>query len=174
MRSIRQASMPQDQDTVRELFAEYLNWVCPILLAEYQAAFDPQVVLAADMQKIDIFLPPQGGLFLAFADETVAGCSCARRIGPSIAELKRMFVRPEYRRLGIGRSLVERTIQSAAQAGYTAIRLDSARFMGEAHALYYSLGFRDIPPYPESEIPQVYHSHWVFMELVLPGNRIHE
>jgi GNAT superfamily N-acetyltransferase len=76
-----------------------------------------------------------------------------------------MYVRPAFRRKGIGRALAQRLISEARGIGYASIRLDSTRFMKAAHALYRSLGFREIEPYPESEIPPEFQSHWVFMEL---------
>ena len=78
-----------------------------------------------------------------------------------------MYVRPAFRGKGIGRSLLEKLIEAAREIGYWRLRLDSATFMTEAHRLYHSLGFKDIEPYPESEIPAALHQHWVFMELAL-------
>jgi hypothetical protein len=60
--------------------------------------------------------------------------------------------------------MVERLIALAAADGYDRIRLDSPDFMTAAHALYRSAGFTDIEPYGESEIPDAYKSHWLFME----------
>ena len=60
--------------------------------------------------------------------------------------------------------MLDRLISAAEAAGYVSVRLDSPLFMTEAHALYRSRGFMDIAPYPESEIPDQYKSHWVFME----------
>jgi GNAT superfamily N-acetyltransferase len=87
-----------------------------------------------------------------------------RRIREDTGEIKRMYVRPDYRRRGIGLALLEALIAEARQIGYPTIRLDSTRFMKAAHALYRSLGFREIDPYPESEIPQELQHQWVFME----------
>ncbi len=69
---------------------------------------------------------------------------------------------------GIGRALVEAAIQEMRTAGYSTLRLDSARFMTEAHAVYRSAGFHEIAPYAESEIPEEFRIHWIFMELSLP------
>jgi len=172
MTTIRQASMPEHRVEVRELFAEYLRWVCPRIYEEYQAVFDAESILVHDTETVDIFLPPKGILFLAFEDDSLAGCACSRTIGNQIAELKRMFVRPSFRRKGIGRLLVNETIKAVRQSNYSILRLDSAGFMSDAHALYRSLGFRDISPYEESEIPVEYRKHWVFMELSLAHSSI--
>jgi len=58
-------------------------------------------------------------------------------------------------------------VGAARLAGYERVRLDSSQFMAAAHRLYRSTGFDEIGPYPESEIPDEYKSHWVFMELKL-------
>ena len=167
MTTVRQASMPEDRDALQELFAAYLRWACTRIYDEYQAVFDAESIIVHDMETIDIFMPPQGLLLLAFQDSSVAGCACIRRIGGGIAELKRMFVPPSFRRNGVGRMLVSETIETVRRLGYETLRLDSAGFMSEAHALYRSVGFRDRPPYDESEIPPEYRKHWVFMELNL-------
>jgi GNAT superfamily N-acetyltransferase len=167
MITIRQAFMPDDQVAVHALFAEYLRWVCARIFDEYRAEFDPEGILVHDMEAIEIFMPPQGWIFLAFDDGAPAGCACARQLEDSIAELKRMYVRPNHRRRGIGGLLVDATVGAARQSQYSVLRLDSAGFMSDAHALYRSFGFRDRPPYDGSEIPPEYRQHWVFMELEL-------
>ena len=90
-----------------------------------------------------------------------------RKIREDIGEVKRMYVRPAFRGQGIGRALLDALIQEAGQIGYPRIRLDSTRFMKEAHALYRSAGFVEIAEYPESEIPAQFREHWIFMEMVL-------
>ena len=79
-----------------------------------------------------------------------------------------MWVAPECRRGGIGGDMLDRLISVAEAVGYGSVRLDSPLFMTAAHALYRSRGFMDIAPYPESEIPDRYKSHWVFMERLIP------
>jgi GNAT superfamily N-acetyltransferase len=90
-----------------------------------------------------------------------------RRIRPDMGEIKRMYIRPEFRGMGIGRALLEGLIAEAREIGYPRVLPDSTRFMKEAHSLYRSVGFEEIGPYPESEIPAEYQSHWILMELKL-------
>jgi len=87
-----------------------------------------------------------------------------QRIGPETAEIKRMYVDPLHRRGGLGRAMLGQLIAEAQITGYERVRLDSPDFMTAAHSLYRSTGFKDIGPYPESEIPDEYKPHWVFME----------
>ncbi|WP_375478840.1 GNAT family N-acetyltransferase, partial [uncultured Nostoc sp.] len=114
------------------------------------------------------FLPPSGRLLLGQYEEEIAGCACLRKIGEDIGEIKRMYVRAQFRRKGIGRSLLEAIINEAAYIGYSMIRLDSAPFAKEAQTLYHIFGFQNIEPYLEkTEIPLEHQANWVFMELVL-------
>ena len=152
---------------VEALFREYLEWVCPIIYREYQVRFDPAAFVEHDMASLQIFSPPGGRLLLGYAEAALAGCACVRTLGPHLAEIKRMYVRPAYRRQGLGRALVDACIEEMRAAGYATLRLDSARFMTGAHALYQAAGFRPIGPYPESEIPEEFRQHWVFMERAL-------
>ena len=164
---VRQATMPADQVEIQELFAEYLRWASARVFDEYGVTFDAKEDLLHDLETIYTFLPPQGYLFLAFEGDLLAGCACVRKTGDHVAELKRMYVRPNFRRKGIGRRLVAEAIKATQEATYSLLRLDSARFMLDAHSLYRSCGFRERPPYEESEIPPEYRKHWVFMELNL-------
>jgi GNAT superfamily N-acetyltransferase len=164
---IVQVETDEHRRHVRELFWEYLRWANSMLNREFGISFDIKSMLEQDMVELDKFLPPEGRLLLGQYDHQIAGIACMKKIGEGIGEVKRMYVRPEYRRKGIGRALLEAVIKEARQIGYSNIRLDSTRFMKEAHALYRSVGFQDIEPYPESEIPEEYRSHWVFMEMAL-------
>ena len=167
MLTILQAAIEEDKAIVLDLFAEYLHWAVPIVFREYGVVFDADEVLKHDQENLQIFAPPNGRLLLAYEESIPAGVACVRTIGPQIAEIKRMYVRPDFRRRGIGRGLVDKTIKEARAAGYSTLRLDSARFMTDAHAVYRAAGFRDISPYLESEVPAAYHPYWVFMELSL-------
>jgi GNAT superfamily N-acetyltransferase len=163
MLTIRQAST-EELPEVRALFWEYLQWANGMLSQSYGVSFDIATMLQQDMAEIGKFMPPKGRLLIASDATDVFGCACARTHDPNIAELKRMYVRPGERRKGVGRSLVEALIADLRGAGCLSLRLDSAGFMHEAHALYHSLAFRRIDAYPESEIPAALHGDWVFME----------
>jgi GNAT superfamily N-acetyltransferase len=161
---IHQAETKEDQAHVRELFWEYLDWANARLNEEYDINFDIASMIERDMAKLDVFMPPHGRLLLATEGPHVTGLACMRRVREDIGEIKRMYVRPDFRRRGIGLALLEALIAEARQIGYPTMRLDSTRFMKAAHSLYRSLGFREIDPYLESEIPPEFQHQWVFME----------
>lgn len=167
MVTIVEASIPKQRDVVRDLFAEYLRRVCSRLREEYGAVVDADSLLMHDVKTLDAFLPPRGLLFLSSAEGAPAGCACIRTIGNGIAELKRLYVRPDFRGRGIGTGLVQAAICKIQQLGYFTVRLDSAGFMSDAHRLHRSLGFRDIMPYEGSDVPKKHQKHCVFMQLDL-------
>lgn len=154
---------------VQKLFCENLSLTNLKIVSEFNINIDVNAMLEHNMATLHQFAPPTGSLLLAEFEGKIAGCAGLRKIGEGVGEVKRMYVRPEYRRRGIGRSLLLAIINEACQIGYFKLRLDAAPFAKEAHALYYSVGFQNTEPYPESEIPQKYHPRWVFMELVI-GN----
>jgi GNAT superfamily N-acetyltransferase len=152
-----------DTTAVRQLFWEYLQWANARVQDEFAVSFDIASMLDMDMQTLDKFAPPDGRIVLAIHEGSVVGLGCLKRLKPSVGEIKRMFVRPEVRGAGIGRALLNALLTHAKAAGYSEVWLDSAAFMKAAHSIYRSAGFRDIDPYPESEIPSSFHSNWVFM-----------
>jgi putative acetyltransferase len=97
------------------------------------------------------YAPPHGGLWLAGAGPDAAGCIALRPMEPGICEVKRLYVRPSFRRSGIGRELVRVALTEATRIGYNRVRLDTLREMKAAVALYQGMGFRETAPYRDGE-----------------------
>ena len=97
------------------------------------------------------YASPRGGLLIATVAGEFAGCCALRALDASdytnACEMKRLYVRPQYRGLGLGRRLVEATLDHARQADFGCVLLDTLDDMEAARALYDELGFEDIPPY---------------------------
>jgi len=129
---------PDEMDAVRELFREYAEWVgSSICFGSF----------AKEMAELPGRYSP---LLIALHDGQVAGCAALRQIDPGIGEMKRLYVRPAFQGIGLGRALLERVIAEAEAAGYQALRLDTLPKMERAIALYCSLGFREIPAYGDN------------------------
>ena len=94
-----------------------------------------------------VYGPPRGVLLLAEIEGILAGCAAVRPLGDVTCELKRVYVRADFRGAGLGRRLTETALHSAREMGYKSIRLDTLPQMKAAQRLYEDLGFHDIPAY---------------------------
>jgi len=121
------------------------------LFLEYAAALEVDLCFQDfDRELLELpgrYAPPTGRLILACDGSASAGCVALRGIGAGICEMKRLYVRPPYRRHGLGRTLAGEIIAAAREAYYDRMRLDTLESMHEAIALYESLGFRRIAAY---------------------------
>jgi GNAT superfamily N-acetyltransferase len=156
-----------DHQQVRELFAELVALDTAYmreLRLDLQAALDFYYD-SGEEELPGVYSPPGGGLFLATYGAEMAGCGAFRRMTPDICELKRMYVRPEFRGKRIGWQLAGTLIQRARAAGYCLMRLETTTYLEKAIALYSALGFRTCQPY--YAIPEALQKIAIFMELDL-------
>jgi putative acetyltransferase len=108
------------------------------------------------------YAPPGGSLLLARQGGRPVGCVALRRLSKTVGEMRRLYVVPGHRGLGIGRALAVAILDEARAQTYRRVRLDTIAGMNEARALYADLGFVTIPPYRHNPVPGA-----IFMELVL-------
>lgn len=98
----------------------------------------------------------RGALLLARVDGALAGCCALRPLDnadyPNACEMKRLYVRPAYRGLGLGRQLAEAIMDAARLHGYDSVLLDTLDDMEAARTLYEELGFEEVPPYYHNPI----------------------
>lgn len=167
--------LPAESETqyqqVRELFAELSAWDTSQVS---RLGLDGQKALDFYYASGEEALPgayalPKGRMLLATHSERPAGCAGFYGMNREICELKRMYVRPEFRRSKIGRQLTESLIAAAKEAGYSVMRLETVTFMDTAIAMYRSFGFKTRQPY--YVIPESFRAITVFMELNLGDAR---
>lgn len=107
------------------------------------------------------YAAPSGRLLLAAIDGALAGCGGFRALADcdhaNACEMKRLFVRPAFRRFGLGRVLAEALIDEARRAGYSTMLLDTLDEMESARELYASLGFVEVAPYYFNPIPGAHY-----------------
>ena len=105
---------------------------------------------------------PAGALLLAYLESIAIGCAGIRKLDEEVAELKRMYIRGEYRGYRIGVNMLEQCLQKAKELGYKKIRLDTLQSMEKAQSLYRSFGFYEIPSYRYNPLEGT-----IYMEKVL-------
>ncbi len=119
----------------------------------FEGGFDPAASIAAD----DADLVPPGGAFLAvMVDGEAVACGALKRIEGEVASLKRMWVDPTFRGLGLGRRILVALEDQASELGFTLVRLETNGALGEAVQLYRSSGYREVPPFNDDP----YAQHW--------------
>ena len=107
------------------------------------------------------YAAPRGLFLYAFVGNELAGCCGLRPLDAAAdanaCEMKRLYVRPVFRRFGLGRLLVEALLQAAKDMGYACMLLDTLSDMEAARNLYQDLGFEEVPPYHLSQIPGMHY-----------------
>ena len=108
-----------------------------------------------------VYAPPGGLILLATVDGAIAGSGAFRPLPdadyPNACEMKRLFVRPAFRRFGLGRVLAQALMDRATEAGYSSMLLDTLDDMEAARSLYESLGFTEVPPFYFNPIPGAHY-----------------
>jgi putative acetyltransferase len=150
-----QAETPTHISQARELFLEYAQSLGFSLCFQN---FDKELAtLPGD------YAPPDGRLLLAEYEGQLAACVALHQIGFEVCEMKRLYLRPQFRGKGLGRALADRIIAEARQIGYRRMRLDTVEpVMQDAVAMYRRLGFQEIAPYCANPIAGA-----LYMELPL-------
>jgi len=155
MTRIVQVSSPTEIEAVAALLREYAAALGQDL--GFQGFSEELAGLPSDYRF------PRGAIFLALDDDVATGCVGLRPLAwPRIAELKRLYVRPQDRRHGIGALLSQAALSAARAAGYHLVRLDTLPTMLAAQRLYETLGFSEIEAYRFNPVPGTR-----YMELVL-------
>jgi putative acetyltransferase len=158
------ATRDADVQATRLLFREYAQALAVDLCFQN---FDAELAALPGE-----YAEPSGALLLALVDGQPAGCVAMRAL-PGVdyanaCEMKRLYVRPSFRRLGLGRVLAVQLLNLATQAGYSALLLDTLDDMEAAREMYASLGFAEIPPYYFNPIAG---AHYLKVELDAASTR---
>jgi putative acetyltransferase len=138
-------------DVIKILFGEYVESLGIDL--QFQD-FENELSRLPDKYALE-----DGRLYIAWVDGLPAGCIGLRRFDDTRCELKRLYIRPAYRYLGLGQRLSQKVIDDARQIGYQQILLDTLSSMTPAMNLYQKLGFKEISAYYHNPIEEaVYFS----------------
>lgn len=149
-------------DDLRQLFLEYNAFLLNGSTEKIRECLSLQHYDEELAEPAGKYRPPQGGIFIAITEGKPSGCIAFKGLDSETAELKRFFVREEYRKAGIGRLLIEKALPEAREAGYSRILLDTLPHLKGAIHLYREYGFRECARYNGNPIEET-----VFMELQL-------
>jgi ribosomal protein S18 acetylase RimI-like enzyme len=150
---ISEPHTPQAWAAIAQLFLDYAAGVAQPLCFQ---GFEREV-----QQLAQVYAPPHGAVFLAMVGGVPAGCVAYRPLPDTdhinACEMKRLYVAPAFRGLGLGHQLVYAVMDSARISGYSCVLLDTLSEMEAARALYEEIGFIEIPPYQPSPTPGAHH-----------------
>lgn len=142
----------KELDIIRELFREYEKELDENICFQ---SFEEE--LKDPLKK---YGPPSGDLMLAYWEDEVAGCIALTKMKDHrVCEMKRLYVKPNFRKNKIGKMLVEDLLNSAIEREYKIMRLDTLLKLQPAIRLYEQLGFKNISPYYHNPLEGV-----VYME----------
>jgi len=136
---IRIAKDENDFNEGKNIILEYVDWLGIDLSFQN---FDKEINNLSKM-----YSEPNGGIILALKNKTVIGIVCIRKFKGENCELKRMFVKKDFRNSGIGRMMLENAIALAKKLNFKRIKLDTDKSMIAAIKLYLEYGFKEISPY---------------------------
>jgi GNAT superfamily N-acetyltransferase len=164
------ANLGSHRDELIELNVEYVSWV----FAEVNELFEVQLenimgmsareYVASALEKVCGKPPPEGVFYLIKVAGKLAGMGGLRGLNSRLSEVKRVYIRPQFRGASLGEQVLQRLLCDAREFGYDRAYLDTAPFMKSAHRLYEANGFVDRPPYEGVEVPSEFHARWRFME----------
>ena len=132
-------------DLIRELFTEYTDMLGIDLTFQ---GFDEEIHTLPGKYAL-----PKGRLYIAVCDDDLAGCIALRPLDEKCCEMKRLFVRPQFRGLKIGKLLIDTIIAEAKNMQYEYMVLDSLSSLEKAVSIYKSMGFCETEPYYNNPIP---------------------
>jgi putative acetyltransferase len=156
---VRLAGSQADMAVVRQLWREY--WESFGLSLDFQG-------FANELKSLPgVYGAVGGALLLAWDQDQPAGTIALRRLDAKSGEVKRLYLRPEFRGLGLGRRLVEEVIERSRAVGYECLYADTLPVMGEALSLYERMGFDRTEAYAAVPTPGAIY---LKLQLVTPGS----
>ena len=164
------ADIRSHREELVALNVEYVSWVFSHIDGFFGVSCADVVGMPAGdyaqatLDKICDQRPPEGTFYLVKADGSLAAMGGLRRLNPLQVEVKRIYVRPAFRGLRLGETILARLLADATAFGYQSACLETGPFMTSAHRIYEGYRFADRAPYPEAEVPVEFHDRWRFME----------
>ena len=153
-----------------DLSEEYFSWMADELQNNYGIdVFSMLRITLRDYVKNNVdefasFVLSDGVFYLLQVKEEIVGMGAIHKLKQETGEIKRMYIKPEYRGKGLGKEMLQQLLDKGKEFGFSAVYLETGAFMTTAQHLYRSMGFYDREEYPETEVPPQLRHVWLFME----------
>jgi len=156
-----------------DLNDEYLSWIANEVKNNYNINLvsilgqSIRDYAKKSVEELTSYKPPEGVFYILKIKDTVVGMGAFRKLKMDIGEVKRMFIRSNYRGKDFGKALLKQLLNKGKEFGCSKILLDTGQFMTAAQHVYRLAGFQEREEYPESEVPPQIRSYWIYMEKIL-------
>ncbi|MHA2041910.1 MAG: GNAT family N-acetyltransferase [Candidatus Thorarchaeota archaeon] len=152
-----------------EMNIEFVRWSHEQILTHHgvdmsEGSGDAREYVESMSDELAALQPPRGFVLVLESEEKLVGMALIKTIDEGIGEIKRMYIRPEYRGRGYGKELMQMLVTRAGELDYSTLRLETADFMPAALKIYRSVGFKERGEYPGGEVPEWYRPYCIFME----------
>lgn len=153
-----------------EFNVEYLDWVVSEVQKRYNidltsvAEQTVQEYVENNIESLATYRPQEGIFYLLLEGEEFVGIGAIRKLKKGVGEIKRMYIRPEFRGKGFGKTLLQKLLVKGKEFGFSAVYLDTPLFAKAAQHIYRLSGFVEREQYPESEVPQPVRQLFIYME----------
>jgi ribosomal protein S18 acetylase RimI-like enzyme len=156
-------------DEFQQMNIEYLTWYAEQAKEKYpidilSVVGSIQNVVENTLETFTSLRPPNGVLLILEENEEVAGMIALKMLRETVGEVKRLYLRNQFRGRGLAKQMVNRLLEEGRKLGVTHFFLDTSQFMPAAQHIYRSAGFKERGPYPESEPPEIMRPYMIFME----------
>ncbi|MFX0139224.1 MAG: GNAT family N-acetyltransferase [Candidatus Hodarchaeota archaeon] len=153
-----------------DLNDEYLSWIGDEIKKHYN--LDVFSILGQSIrdyaeksvEELTSYRPPEGIFYILQINNKIIGMGAFRKLNDNTGEVKRMYIRKDFRGNGYGKALLKQLLNTGKKFGCSRILLDTGRFMSAAQYIYRSAGFQEINKYPETEVPLEMQPYWHYME----------
>ncbi len=153
-----------------DLNDEYLSWIGDEIKRHYD--LDAISILGQSIRdyaeksvnELTSYKPPDGIFYLLQVNNKIIGMGAFRKLDDNTGEVKRMYIRQEFRGNGYGKALLKKLLNLGKEIGCSRILLDTGEFMSAAQYVYHSTGFQEINKYPETEVSPEMQPYWIYME----------
>ncbi len=153
-----------------KLTEEYFTWISDEVQKRYN--IDTSSIAGESLleyaektlEDLTSYIPPEGIYYVLQIKQRIGGMGALRTLKKDVGEIKRMYIKPEYRKKGYGKAMLNQLLKKGKEFGFSTVRLDTGKFMVAAQYVYRSAGFREREIYPETEAPPQFQPFWLYME----------